>query len=448
MKKMITPEDLQNYAAAFDQNPANAIAMDAVVQNGVNASAVNYAAARKYLHAFSIEVDAGKAPNQKQSGRCWMFAALNVMRLEVMKKLNLDNMELSQSYPLFYDKLEKSNYFLENILETLDEPTNGRVISFLLASPLGDGGQWDMFSSLVAKYGVVPKDVMPESSASSCTRDMARYLTRKLREYACTLRTMHASGASIDTLRDAKDEMMTTIYRMLCISLGKPPVKFDWETRAKDGSFIRLQNCTPQAFFAEYVGWNLDDYVTVINAPTADKPYGRTYTVQYLGNVKEGKYPVKYLNLPVEDLKALAIAQLKDGQTVWFGSDVGQFSTRDTGFLAMDALHVEQLYNTTFPMDKAQRLDYGESLMTHAMVLTGVNLDENGKPNRWKVENSWGTDVGKDGFFVMSDEWFSEFVYQILLNKKYFTPEQAAQFETDPIVLKPWDPMGSLAMGD
>ena len=286
---------------------------------------------------------------------------------------------------------------------------------------------------------------MPESTASSATYEMTRNLTRKLREYACTLRTMHADGADAAALRAAKDEMMETVYRILCICLGKPPVRFTWETRDKDKKFIRMENVAPQDFFAKYVGWNLDEFCTVINAPTADKPYGRTYTVQYLGNVKDGRFPVKYLNLPIEELKALAIRQLKDGQTVWFGSDVSQFSTRDTGCLALDAMHIQKLFSVDFPMTKAQRLDYGDSLMTHAMVLTGVNLDENGKPNRWKVENSWGGDVGKDGFFVMSDDWFSEFVYQILLNKKYFTPEQAAQFESEPIVLKPWDPMGSLA---
>lgn len=249
----------------------------------------------------------------------------------------------------------------------------------------------------------------------------------------------------MEQLRARKDAMMETVYRMLCISLGKPPVHFTWETRDKDGKFVRVSDITPQEFYEQYVGYELDNLVTAINAPTQDKPYGKTYTVQYLGSVREGKYPVKYLNLPMDDLRAIAIAMLKDGMPVWFGSDVGQFSNRKAGILSLDAYDLGGLFDTEFPMNKAQRLDYGESLMTHAMVLTGVDLDENGKPIRWKVENSWGDESGDKGFFVMSDEWFGEFAYQILLDRSYFTAEQNAQFDADPIVLAPWDPMGSLA---
>ena len=449
MKEYISESDLLKFSESFDSNPVNEIAMNAAVENGVVESAKDSAAASKYLHAYSVNVESGDACNQKQSGRCWMFAALNVMRLEVMKKLNIKNMELSQAYPLFWDKLEKSNYFLENILDTLDEPQDSRVIAWLLQDPVGDGGQWDMFRSLVAKYGVVPKDIYPESKASSATRDMKKYLTTKLREFACTLRTAHEEGCTMEELRAKKDEMMDTVYRMLCISLGKPPVRFTWETADKDGTFIRVADITPQEFYQQYVGLDLDDYVTVINAPTKDKPYGRTFTVQCLGSVRNGSYPVKYLNLPVGELKRLAITQLKNGETVWFGSDVGQFHDREKGLLSTDGIRLDKLFGTSFPMTKEQRLNYGESLMTHAMVLTGVNLvtdkDGNEIPDRWRVENSWGEDRGDKGYYCMSDEWFSEFVYQILLNRKYFSEEQAAQFAQEPIELKPWDPMGSLA---
>ena len=279
MKKEITTDDLQRFETAFDSSRVNRVAMNAAAQAGVNGAARNYAVQQNNPYSFSIEVEAGKVCDQKSSGRCWMFAALNVMRLDLMEKLNLDNMELSQNYPLFYDKLEKANYFLENMLDTLDEPRDGRVVSFLLKDPLGDGGQWDMFRSLVEKYGVVPKDLMPETTASSATAELRKYMTTKLREYACELRTAHEAGEDMEALRARKDKMMETVYRMLCIALGKPPVRFTWETRDKDKKFIRISDITPQEFFKQYIGWNLADMVTVINAPTKDKPYGRTYTL-------------------------------------------------------------------------------------------------------------------------------------------------------------------------
>ena len=445
MNKEISFSDLKEYEASFDSDRANILAMNAVTSNGINKSAKDLSAKARNQFGFSVEVEAGKVFNQKQSGRCWMFASYNVMRLEIMSKLNIENMELSQNYPLFYDKLEKANHFLENMIELIDEPLDGRVISFLLSDPMGDGGQWDMFRSLTAKYGAVPKDVMPETEVSSHTKELDTYLTTKLREFASVFRKKHANGASEDELRDAKKEMMNTIYRMLVISLGKPPVKFTWETRDKDKKFIRIADITPVDFFKQYVGWDLDEYVTVINAPTKDKPYGLTYTVQYLGNVVDGAYPVKYLNLPMDELRDLAIRQLKDGKAVWFGSDVSQFSDRNGGYLTSDILNIPELFNTKFGMTKEERLDYGDSMMTHAMVITGVDLDDSGRPLRWKVENSWGDDVGEKGFYVMDDKWFGEFAFQILLEKKYLSDEQRKAFDADPVVLKPWDPMGSLA---
>ena len=438
---MITPQQLIKFEQQFDANPTNAVAMNAAVQNGIVKSAISYEAFRRERHEFSINIKQGEITNQKASGRCWMFAALNVMRFEVMQKLNLETFEFSQSYPLFFDKLEKSNYFLENILDTLDEPTAGRLVSFLLTDPMGDGGQWDMFCGLVEKYGVVPKDAMPESVSSSATREMDYYLTLKLREFACVLRTAHEQGETLEQLRGRKEQMLAEIYQILCISLGNPPKDFCFETRDKDGNFIRDARITPQEFFAKYVGWSLDDYVSLINAPTADKPFGKTYSVKYLGSVKEGR-AVRYLNLPIEQLKAAAIAQMQDGAPVWFGCDVGKHSDR-SGVMDMDILQVGALLSTEFTMTKAERLDYGQSLMTHAMVFQGVNLDD--RPNRWRVENSWGKEPGEDGYYVMSDDWFDQYVYQIVEQKKYLTSEQLSAYAAEPIVLEPWDPMGSLA---
>ena len=444
MEKNITFEQLAAYEKAFDADRANQVAMRAVTTNGVVKAATNQEVYRRDRHQYSISLEQGNITNQKQSGRCWMFAALNTMRFAIMKKLDLDTFELSQNYTLFYDKLEKANYFLESILDTLEEPTSGRVIAHLLMAPLNDGGQWDMFCNLIEKYGVVPKDAMPETACSSATREMAGYMTRKLREYACTLRTGHQNGKSLEELRQEKDAMMATIYNMLCVCLGKPPKTVTLEVRNKKKEFIRDTGLTGKEFFQKYVGWDLSQYVSLINAPTADKPYHKTYTVKLLGNVVEGR-PVKYLNLPVEDLKAAAIAQMQDGQPVWFGCDVGKCSLREGGVLDLEAIQAGELFGTDFTMDKAQRLDYGESLMTHAMVFQGVDLDENGKPTRWRVENSWGKDAGENGYYVMSDAWFSEYTYQVVVNKKYLTAQQVEELSQEPTQLEPWDPMGSLA---
>ncbi|MFA6624465.1 MAG: C1 family peptidase [Bacilli bacterium] len=444
MATEITLNDLKSFEKDFDKSDKNLAIMDAVCTNGIVNCAISNEDSKKLTHAFSTEVEGGNVTDQKRSGRCWMFAATNVMRFEVMKNLNLPNMELSQSYPLFYDKLEKANYFLEAILTTLDEKTSSRTIAFLLSSPMGDGGQWDMFADLIRKYGICPKSCMPETFSSSNTLSLDKYLTLKLREYAKTLRTQHEKGKKEEDLRPMKKKMLTTIYRMLVIALGKPPLKFTFETRDKKNNFVSIKDITPVDFYNTYVKLDLSDYVSVINAPTSDKPFNRSFTVNFLGNVKGGK-PVRYLNLPIKELKMMAINQLKDGNAVWFGSDVGQYCDRLSGKMSKEIFNLENLFSTEFPLTKAERLDYGESLMTHAMTLTGVNLVR-GRPNRWKVENSWGPANGNNGFFVMDDKWFDEFTYQVVINKKYLTPEQLKAYESDPIVLEPWDPMGSLAL--
>ena len=444
MKESITAQELAAFKQDFLSRPEHIVAMRAVVNNGVNKSAINYQAGRADRQEYSVLIHQGDITNQKSSGRCWMFAALNTMRYEIMQKLNLKTFELSQNYTLFYDKLEKSNYFLENILETLDEPTEGRLISWLLSAPLGDGGQWDMLCALVDKYGVVPKDAMPETVSSSATREMNSWMTLKLREYACALRSAYRNGASVEALRTQKNAMLSTIYRMLCICLGQPPETFDFEVRDKDDKFIRDAGITPKEFYSKYVGMDLRDYVSLINAPTADKPYYHSYTVRFLGNVRDGR-PVRYLNVPVDVLKRAAIAQMQDGAPVWFGCDVGAFSSRDGGIMDMDVLKTDDLFDTTWKMNKAERLDYGQSLMTHAMVLTGVNLKDDGTPERWRVENSWGKDAGVDGYYVMNDNWFDEFTYQVVVNRKYLTKEELDIYESEPKELEPWDPMGSLA---
>ncbi len=444
MSMNITPELLESCSEAFHADRSNQVACDAVMTNGLNKSCQNQEARRRQTHSFSLTIKQGEVTNQKQSGRCWLFAALNVMRSRIIRNLNLEDFELSQNYMLFWDKMEKSNYFLENILDTLDEPVGSRLLDFLLRDPVGDGGQWDMMANVAAKYGVVPKTSMPESAVSSSTREMGRVLTELLRSDAVILRRMASEGSDREALTLKKEEMLKDVYRILVICLGEPPKTVDFEVRDKDNNFIRDLGLTPQEFFKKYVDLDLNDYISLINAPTSDKPFYHRYTVKMLGNVKEGN-PVCYINLPIQELKAAAIAQMQDGEPVWFGCDVGARMDREGGLLDTASYDYENTLQIKLGMTKAERLDYGQSLMTHAMVFQGVNLTEDGVPTRWRVENSWGDESGKKGYYVMSDAWFDEYMYQVVVNKKYLSKEQLAVIDTTPIELNPWDPMGSLA---
>ena len=444
MSKEITHENVTAYANAFDSDEKNRLALNAVTKSGIGAVALNRAVVNQIDHTYSELIKTPKATHQKKSGRCWLFAGLNTLRLQAMEKMNLEEFELSQAYQMFYDKLEKANYFLESIIETRDEPLDGRLVMWILANPIVDGGQWDMFSNLVRKYGVVPKSAMPETESSSNTRSMNGILLARLREDARVLREMAAEGASVARLREAKNEMMEVFYRMLSIHLGTPPKSFYWEWRDKDEEFHRHGEITPQAFFEKYVDFDLDDAVCLINAPTEDKPYQKVYTVQFLGNVVGGQI-VRYLNVDINTLKQAAVEMIKDGNVVWFGCDVGKWLARDMGIMDPAIYDYELVYGTRFELDKAGRLDYGQSRMTHAMVLTGVDLDEAGKPIKWRVENSWGTDLGDEGYMLMSDAWFDEFVYELTVSKGYLSAELIEALDTEPLVRLPWDPMGALA---
>ncbi|MEK6190427.1 MAG: C1 family peptidase, partial [Carnobacterium alterfunditum] len=364
---------------------------------------------------------------------------------DTMEKLNMESFEFSQNYTLFWDKLEKSNYFLDSILETLDEAQDSRIISHLLTDPVQDGGQWDMFSGLLEKYGAVPKSVMPETFHSSNTSKLNEVLTSKLREFACQLREGHHAGSSLDESTAKKESMLYFIYSVLVKALGEVPETFDYSYRTKDGEYCRIKDTTPQAFFKEYVGWDLTNLVSLLNAPTEDKPFGRAYTVKYLGTVKEAK-PIQYINVPIQALKEAAVASIKDDQPVWFGCDVGKMLIKDAGIMDEHSYHYELTLGEGSDLTKAQRLDYGDSLLTHAMVFVGVDLDEQGQPLTWKVENSWGDKVGKKGIYSMSDKWFEEFNYQIAVDKKYVSEKWLKALEKPTIELEPWDPMGALAL--
>lgn len=444
MSKAISQEQLQNFQADLDKHEGHEVNERAVTKNGILSVSADYRSEIAMDRVFSIDIDTGKVADQKRSGRCWMFAALNTMRHSMREKLHMkDDFELSQNYTFFWDKLEKSNYFLENVLQTAELPTSDRKVAWLMQTPQQDGGQWDMLVALIQKYGVVPQTVMPETFNSSNSTEINKQLNLKLRKDAVELRELVAANKSDADIQKAKEKMLNEIYRMLAYTFGEPPANFDFEYRDTDNNYHRIENITPQEFFKKYVGWNLDDYVSIINAPTADKPFNHMYTVEMLGNVLGGRQ-VRHLNLDMQTFRKVAIEQLKHGESVWFGSDVGQESDRKKGIMDTNLYHQDELFNVDFSMSKAERLDYGESMMTHAMVLTGVDLVD-GQPTKWKVENSWGDKVGEKGFFVMSDDWMEEFCYQIVVNKKYLPKDLQEILKEEPTVLAPWDPMGALA---
>ncbi|MGT2799586.1 aminopeptidase C [Streptococcus marmotae] len=432
------------FFADYEANQHFAATENAVTHNGIYASLEKRSSSVENTPVFSIDLTKDKVSNQKASGRCWMFAALNTFRHKMIAGFQLEDFELSQAHTFFWDKYEKSNWFLEQILATADQALTSRKVKFLLDVPQQDGGQWDMVVSLFEKYGVVPKSVYPESISSSNSRELNAVLNKLLRQDAQILRDLVTAGQTQEAIQTKKEELLQEIFNFLAMSLGLPPRTFDFAYRDKDNHYHSETGLTPQEFYKKYVDIQLDDYVSIINAPTADKPYGKSYTVEMLGNVV-GSRPVRYLNVEMDRLKSLAIAQMQAGETVWFGSDVAQSSNRKTGVMANGMYDFASSMKIDLHQDKAGRLDYGESLMTHAMVLTGVDLDENGQSIKWKVENSWGDKVGDKGYFVASDSWMDEYTYQIVVRKEFLTEAELAAYNAEPIVLAPWDPMGALA---
>jgi len=444
MGKVVTLTNIKKYRRNFNNHPTSKISMNAATRTDVRKVAMNWDAFRDIDHTFSDKVSGEmKATSQMRSGRCWGFAGLNLLRVYLGRKYKLKNFEFSQNYFIFFDKLEKANYFLENIIETVEQSIDSRLVMHLLSSPVQDGGQWDMFVNLLKKYGTVPKKVMAESHQSSNTAQMNKLVTRKLREFALQLREASSKGKAPSELRTMKEDMMSTIYQMLCISLGTPPEKFDWSIRNKKDKFQRFTDLTPQKFYKEHVGINLDDFVCLINDPRSFTEYNKTYTVEYLGNVSGGNI-IRYLNLETDELRKYTIKSIKANDPVWFGCDVGKFFTRQFGVMDMNLFEFDRFYGTTFSMNKAQRLEYGDSVMTHAMLFTGVDLKDK-KPTKWRVENSWGADHGEKGFDIMTDPWFDQFMYEVVIHKKHLTKKIIDMYNMEPIGLPPWDPMGSLA---
>ncbi|CAG8471672.1 18838_t:CDS:2 [Acaulospora morrowiae] len=441
--EVLNQELLDKFSDKFGADTKNRLAMNAISGADMNKVLLNRKTIINDIHVFSEKLELeGKATNQKSSGRCWIFAATNVLRLIVMKKYRLEEFELSQPFMFFYDKMEKANFFLENMIELVDKDLDSRLIQYLIRDPVTDGGQWDMIVNILEKYGVVPKAVFPESYNSSNSSKLNWLVTTKLREFTYQLRELRADGHDADSLRRIKVNMMEEIYRIMAITLGEPPKKFDWTFRDKDGRYYEYKGLTPKKFYREYINYKATETFSLINDPRND--YLKLYTVEYLGNV-QGGLPIRYVNVPIDVMKKLVVQTLSVGKPVWFGADVGKFSDSELGILDNKIIDYEAGFNIKFHLSKDQRLKYGQSSMTHAMVFTGVHL-ENNVPVRWRVENSWGENRGEKGYFVMGDDWFSDWVYQIVLEKKDAPKEYVAILNQSPIVLPAWDPMGSLAI--
>ena len=445
MRENITLSNIRKFNKNFNSSTSNQLARNALIQNDINKVAVDWENFSKINHIFSNTISKQlPVTNQKSSGRCWGFAGLNLLRLEIVKNYNLSNFEFSQNYFMFWDKLEKANYFLENILKTLDQNYDSRLMMHLLQAPVQDGGQWDMFVNLIEKYGLVPKSVMPETNHSSKSSMMNYFLTHKLRECAFILRKSKKPRTTIKQLRSKKEEMMSVIYSLLCMFLGNPPIKFDWSIKDKNNKFTRFNNVDPLDFYRKFTKIKLKNKVCLIHAPMSNKKMNELYTIDFLGNVVGGNI-IKYANVEINELKKAAIKSIKNDEAVWFGCDVGKMFNRELGIMDMDLYDYENLLNSKFKMNKATRLEYGDSLMTHAMLFTGVDIKAN-KPQKWRVENSWGNENGDKGYYLMSDNWFDEYNYEVVVDKKYLSSKILSIFDLEPKKLDPWDPMGALAI--
>ncbi|HEY1701671.1 MAG TPA: C1 family peptidase [Trebonia sp.] len=447
MDGTLAAADLERLRKEFSANPAYRLTQNAVTRVTVDDVAINREIVASIDHSQSVTLDDWKVTNQEKSGRCWLFAGLNLLRVGVMRETGIKDFEFSQNYAMFWDKLERANYLLEAIIETADRDLDDRTVAFLLSTAASDGGQWNMFAALVAKHGLVPKGYMPETESSSNTGRMNSVLRYQLRQGARAIRAAVASASSPDeglaAARAAKTDIMQVIYRILCIHLGTPPERFDWQWTDKDKEFHRDGVLTPREFADKYVDLPVSDYVCLVNDPRPSSPVGATFTVEYLGNVVGGPR-VTYLNVGTQVIKDVAAATIEGGEPVWFGCDVGKMMSNDYAFWDAKLYDLPLVYDTAFGLDKAERLAYHESAMTHAMLFTGVDVLD-GATRRWRVENSWGADRGQDGFFTMNDSWFDQYVFEIAARRSALPADLQRALDADPIVLPAWDPMGALA---
>ena len=433
----ITPEMLSRISEGYSGTPEQKAVRNALASNPLSVVAVNAENLAMMDTHFSDVVKTEGITDQKSSGRCWLFTGLNVLRAKMIEKYDLGDFYLSQNYLFFYDQLEKSNLFLQAIIDTRNLPWDDRTVDWLLRNPLSDGGQFTGVSNLIMKYGMVPAEVMPETYSANNTSQMAGLIKRKLREYALEIR--ENAGMKEKALENRKEEMLSEVYRMLVYFLGEPPVSFEWSMWDKNGNLLSTKEYTPKSFYDEYIGEDLEDnYIMVMNDPSRE--YGKVYEIEYDRHVYDG-HNWLFVNLPIEKIKEMAIASIKGGCAMYFSCDVGKFLDSRRGTLNLDNYDYSSLLGTDFGMDKAERIRTYDSGSTHAMTLIAVDIDENGNPVKWMVENSWGPAAGYQGKLIMTDEWFDEYMFRVVVEKQFVPEDVMEMMKQQPIKLPPWDPM-------
>lgn len=437
VKGGITPDMMNQIRSSYHATPTNRALGNAIRNVSIQDIAKNSDGHIKLDNFFSDEVKSKGITNQKSSGRCWLFSGLNVLRAKMIDKYNLDAFKFSQAYTFFYDQLEKSNLFLQGVIDTSAKDMDDKMVEWLFKHPLSDGGQFTGVSDLINKYGVVPSEVMPETYSTDNTRTMARLISLKLKEYALELRQMAKEKKTDEVIEARKTDMLGVVYKMLVFNIGEPPTHFTYTLRDVDGKVISSGEYTPKSFFDKFLGEDLThDYVMLMNDPT--RPFGKLYEIDYDRHVYDG-YNWTYVNLPIDQIKKMAIASIKDNSMMYFSCDVGKAFSREDGTLDLDNFDYSDLFGVKFGMNKRQRIATFSSGSSHAMTLMAVDLVD-GKPTKWKVENSWG-EGPNDGHLIISDQWFDAYMFRLVVNKKYITKETKSILKQKPIRLPAWDPM-------
>ena len=434
----ISKDMLQQIKQTYKGTATDKAIRNAISNNDINKLAVNRDNKNNFDTYFSNKVESKGITNQKSSGRCWLFTGLNVFRAKAITKYGMGDFQFSPIYSFFWDQLEKSNLFLQGVIDTRSKPMDDRTVEWLFKNPLSDGGQFTGVFDILTKYGAVPAEIMAETNSSESTSRMANLIGLKLKEFGLELREQATNGVKVATLEKNKTEMLGTIYRMLVLNLGEPPATFTWTRKDAKGNPVETKEYTPLSFFKEYIGDDIESkYVMLMNDPTRE--YYKLYEIDFDRHRYDG-HNWTYVNLPIEDIKEIAISSIKDSTMMYFSCDVGKFLDRERGLLDVNYYDYGSLMGTTFGMDKKQRIQTFASGSSHAMTLMAVDLDKNGKPKKWMVENSWGPGAN-NGHLIMTDEWFNEYMFRLVVEKKYITDKVKDVLKQKPIRLPAWDPM-------